>query len=78
MAEINRSHPRLPFITLTVDRPTEAELAQADVDNATGDFEHLIDPQLTAHAAIGNDYLIYPYGPRHELRRRSDFCGPCT
>jgi hypothetical protein len=63
MAEINRPHPRLPFITLTVDRPTEAELAQADVDNTTGDFEYLVNPQLTAHAAIGKDHLIYPHGP---------------
>jgi hypothetical protein len=58
MTEIVRPHPRLPFITLTVDRPTEAEIAEAREwwEQHDDGEEYFTRPDLKASADIeGND-----------------------
>ncbi len=63
MAEISRPHPRLPFITLHIDRPTDDELAAiAAWEDETGEPSGGGD--LTASATIEGNPIVYPYLPQ--------------
>jgi hypothetical protein len=73
MAEISRPHPRLPFITLTIDRPTDAEMDEAVVVSHEEGFCCL--PSLSASADIENNYVIYPYKPGDEADDETIFAG---
>jgi hypothetical protein len=48
----------LPFITLTIEHPTEAELTEA-AELQAGSEDYIGGPGLRAYATIDSDYVVY-------------------